>query len=536
MKFVIGMLALILVLQGVSAAITFTGFPSTISQTSNSFSFTISGAENLTVDIGTNMGDISLTKKVNGTNVNVSYDISGYDFELLENFYYINVTATNITSGENDTKTTYFEADYCGNVYDSTLDKAELEIEITDLAVLHGFGEDSRWYPFDTVLVEIEVRNEGDWDLENIELEWAIYTESGTKIMDGEEDSFYLDEGDEEEFSFEIKLEDEIEEAAEEGNVILYVKATGKIDDGDAGDYDGDKICTFDKDDAKVVASKDFVIPVNLKINEQSVERDSYYESKLPCTSTVSIRGDVFNIGTNRQRDLELEIYNKELGLLKTFEFDKINSFDSEKFEYLFTIPENMTEGNYHIRLSVYDEDEDYFESRDDDNSVVYISFKIEGNCKDTTNYVAPTVNANLETEAKAGNEMNISTTIFNQNKETEIYTLMAEGFEDWAVLNSVKPTVIAVDGETSKQVTFDFSIKNSVSGKNTFNILVYKNDELIATQPVEVEVSKSQVTQEIGDFFKNETVQIIGIVVLDIILVLIIIFVVRKLVKKRKN
>lgn len=523
---------LVLTLGLTSAFSASTNGTTNLAQSDGSFTLTITGSIGEVIsynisDLNDGKGNkITFTPQSNSLNTSVSnsttinYALGDFYFSLGQTYS----TTINVTNGTNTQSLTFSfkETDYCG----STKTIGSLDLEIEDVQVISGFGEDDDfWYLMDEVEVEVTVTNDGNYDMSDITLEWALYTSGNKKISEDEVDEFDLDEDDDTTLTFTITLNEDIEEF-DGKNAILYIRAIGKIDDSDSSN-DGENTCVTEKISSDVITSDNFVVLNNFEINDiESVEE--LVEGTFSCGSQVTLRGEAWNIGEDDEDEVSLEIYSKELGVHEEVELGDIDAYDSSEFSFTFNVPENLDEKNYRISFEVYDEDNDLFENKEDDKSVFYKYFTVTGNCK----IVKPEVSAKLETEAIAGKEMIIKSSVTNKGTTPVTYTIVAENYEAFGKLESITPEVVALQAGETKEIEFKFSLNKEALGENSFNIVVNQNNKAAEIQPVLVTIEKS--TFSVSDVIKNKNAQIAGIVLLNVILVLAIVLVARKILKRK--
>jgi hypothetical protein len=527
------MFALVLLLGLTSAAISVDPSSKVLSQEDGSFNITITGDSNETVTLS--VGDITNSENsyiidfevpssvvLNSENgytaeATVTYDIqSGFDFEFTKEYS----TTIEVKGSSNETVEISFEE--TGFCYDND-DKANLVLEIEDVKVANGFGdEDDFWYLMDEIEFELTLEPRA-YDIDSVEIEWAIYNTAGKKIDDGDLSVSDIDEDDEETITFSVTLDSDIEDFEDE-NAVIYVRAVGKIDDKDSS-YDGDKSCEWTSREVEVVTDDDFVIPANILVNE---ENDIFQYITAPCGETVTVSFDVWNIGEDNQDDVSVEIYSKSLEVYKKFDFDEIEAFENEEIVYEFVVPQEMDEGKRSLTIEVFDEDGDLFENGEDDESIVYLYLNVEGNCK----LVEPGISAVLEGEAVSGEEIAVVSTVTNNEDSQMTYTVVADGFEVWAELSSINPEIVLLEAGESRNVTFNFKAKDDIEGEKFFNIQTLTDGRIAGTQAVSMNVLKKGF--DFKDYLTRENLQIAGIVLLNLVLIIAIIIVTRKILKRK--
>lgn len=531
--FTIAMFAIIL-FSGLASAVTFESGVRTIDQTSGTFTVTIKSTvdETVTVSVDTitknsktitfDSQDIVLTANV-AQDVTISYTVeSGFDFDFSDG----QVTSTIKTTGANAATQTvkFVESSYCGSVEN----EGDLRVTIEDVSVKEGFGDDDDYfYAQDTIEVELNIDNKGSWDIENIEIEWEMYNDNGEKIMDGDEDDIDLDEGDDETIDVKIKLDEDIEDIIGK-EVTFYFKVQGDIDDNKAEDLDGKATCDYAKSKSIEVRDEDFVIVDDLHFNDKEVIDIA---QTFSCGEQVTVTGKIYNIGSDDLDETYLEIDSSSLDLYKKLEWDEIDSGDSETFSYTFSIPKETEEKTYKLRFEVLDEDKDVFENKEDDKSTRTIQFKVEGNCK----VVEPKMAIKpLDVLPKSGEEFKVTTTITNMNDKNALYTLNADGFQEWATLKDLSSEAITLASGESKEVTFTMVAKKDAVGDKYFNIEVIEGAQTVLSQSVSVTVEESSALGNVEDLFNKKNLQIGGIVLLNLILLVAIILVARKILSKK--
>jgi len=395
-----------------------------------------------------------------------------------------------------------------------TANDAELKVNIRDISVLSGFGDDNEWLPLDEVEVEIRVENDGKYDVDDISLEWGIVgddLDDDWVVEFDEIDEFNLKDGDEDSFTITFRIdEDDLDMDLEDivGNDYnLVVRATGTIDDSDADALDGAKNCAADFESVSVQDERDFVIVDNIQMEEAL--------DTVACGTIVHLTADVWNIGDD-QDDVYVVIYNKELGVNEEVEVGDIDAFDKEEISFGFQIPEGMKEQWYTLKFTVYDEDNDVYQNDyDDEDSVTDFSLKVQGNCA----LPQATMTASLESGGKAGKSMVVRATITNPGKELTIYSISAKGYETWASAVSVEPNTLILENQQTGEVLLTIGVNANVAGDKLFNVEVYSEGELVLSQPVSVSVQKAFIP--IGNELLTGLIIAISVVLLVIIIVL---------------
>lgn len=535
--FAMAVLMIAMTLGLASAALSASGIPSELSQESSSFTINVIGNESESVnvhieDIVNNQilsVDFSfpgvLTLDENGTaQAVINYTVQE-EFELTKD-YSTTLRLNGTDSGEKTYNLNFEETDYCLNVDN----RAGIDLEIEDVNVISGYGdENDYWYLMDEIEVEvlIEPRN---YDIEDVEIEWVLYTTDGVKIDDGDSSVSDIDRRDEETTTFTFKLDSSIDDFDRE-DAILYVRAIGYIDDRDSS-YDGNKSCSSERIDADVNTRDDFVIVTDLKFTDgvgfdsNDIAFDEY--NVISCDEQVSFTGEIWNIGEDDQDDIRIEIYSRGLEVYEELEYNSIDAFDSEDFTYTFEVPSDLEANVYPLTIEVFDEDNDLFENEEDDESIKTILFQIEESCV----IEDPTVTAEIIGESEAGEEITVKTYIRNNNNRDADFIITTEGLESWATLSNIEPRMFTLGAGEAKEVEITFVAKKDSVGEHTFEIKTLIDGDNEFSQPASINVEEGAF--DIQDYMTKENLQIGAIVLLNLILLIAIIVVARKILKKK--
>ncbi|HNZ51805.1 MAG TPA: putative S-layer protein [Candidatus Pacearchaeota archaeon] len=515
--------ALVFLIGFSSATISLTSPVTTLSQSSGSFDFTVSSDQNETIDLSipsisdgsghTIIFSLSSEQITIDTSVEdsvlitVDYVVeSGFNFQF-EKTYTAKLNATGSVSGE-ATKAFNFE----GSSFCEFSNQGNLKVTVKDIKVTSdSFGKDNKWFVFDTVEVKVEIRNSGREDIEDVVLEWGLYNTQSKKwtIEVDEEDEFDIDKGDRESITIKFKLDDSMDEDLEDlskGKYIFYVRATGEIADGT---HEGESTCASDSKEGELMLEKNFVVLYNLKAPEVS-----------QCGSEAHISGDVWNIGSKDQEDIYLKIYNRELGIDEEIQIGDLDSFESTDFDLILQLPEDIVEKAYYLTITVYNEDNKVYKNKDDKESKSSLQLNVQGNCA----VAKASVTAVLESGGQAGKEMIVKATIKNTGKKTSSYSLNVGGYTGWASSATLDKSSLTLNAGQSEDVLLTFNVKRDALGNNLFTLDVLSGNELIVSQPVQVEITKKKFSLFGGNLFSGENKYVWGIGLLNLILIILII------------
>ena len=466
------------------------------------------------------------------SSVTVNYNVS--DPNSYFNFFDSYSTTLNLNgpdSSSNSYTLNLQDSDFCEGV--SNINNI-LTIDQPDFKLVNGYGDTDNWYLLNNMSASVDVQNNNNnYDLRNVKVEWALYTADGNKIDGDTLSTFSLNSGDDKTVKIDFQLDrnfKRIDDAG--GNVYLYVKATGTVRDTSTNsNINGEKICSFNQNPSLsyVETGDDFVIPSDVTLNGNLVDSNSISTNTLSCDSTVNIAGNLYNIGNNDQDSGSyLLVYNQELGINKEIQIGSLNSFESQAFSTSFTIPKTAEEKTYQLQLRVYKDNNDIYENSQNDEAIKNIYFKVQGNCQ----IADPNVNVNLESsEVVSGKDMVVKVTVKNEDSKNATFSVSANGFSSWATLKTVDPENFILQPAEPKDVYLTFALKDSSAGDQQFNLLVTGNGDVLVNQPVSVTVQQGSA---LNNLFQNTNWELWGIIILNVILLIAIIIVARRVLKRR--
>jgi len=408
--------------------------------------------------------------------------------------------------------------DFCsiefGDLDSNLSNEGDLKVTIKDVKN-NGMGEDDEWYPSDSIDVEVKVENDGNDDIDNIVLEWGLWSEETDEwvIEITEEDDFDLGDGKDNTVTFTMDLYDDLNvdlEDLEDGNYVLYVRAVGEVDD------DNDtETCEFDSEDVTVLVSDELVI-----LNDLMVTGTPF------CGSTVQITADILNIGSEDQEGVYIEIYNAELGILETAEVGDIDAFEDNVLDFEFTIPSNTAEKRYYLSIDVYNEDDDIYENENDDESKYSVALDVSGNCNKVSNAA---IYASLESGGKAGGELEIKATITNNDDSQQTFTISLADYSTWAELVSIEPEEVTLSPGASKDVIITLNVNSDAEENQNLNVVLTSDNGESTSQPLAVTVEKGFSFS--GMFGDNAYLW--GIALVNIVLIVVIVIVAVKATRR---
>lgn len=470
--------------------------PSTLSASTTPYTYTLTASP----EDGLELGSYTMSLTLNSTNASDS-----------------TISALNTIKFD-------FTSDFC-----DINNSGELEISGIELNVVDGFGsDDDYWYPFDEVEIVFDVENTGDWDIRDIAVDICVYDNTKGKCviderdMDLSDDKFDIDYKDNEvtvKATYTVDPND-----LTEGNTdyTVFIKATGQINDRDSLLHDKENTCAGSSADIEIRTDESFVIINNFDLPDV-----------VQCGETFTVSADVWNIGDSKidQEDIFVYVYIEELKIAQTIDLDDISSMSRKTIDVEFTIPSGSTAKTYPIKFEAYDRekfsDRDVYINSEDDEAIYTAYIPVVCSSSPTASGIT-SISASLDSEAKAGEELVISSVITSNMNTAESFIVSPINYDSWATLSSVSERVITLPSGASKEVVFKFNVNSDVSGQQTFSIETRAGDKVSVK---EVAVNIAPKASLFSGFGENGTIWIIGIV--NVVLILLIIIVAVKLSRR---
>lgn len=394
------------------------------------------------------------------------------------------------------------------------------DLTIDDLDVDNaGEGDDDEWFPLDEIEITVDVENtHQDDEVEDVIVEIFVYdgTEDVTNDFDFEDEKIDLGdvrEDDTETATFNLnELPTDINEGTYELRVLVY------------SDNDEETHCVSDV----------FEFTVDREFNDAVIAKDGDISSSVEAETgeQVTLSFNVYNIGEDEEDEVLVQLFNSELGLNELVHLENLDSGDKEEVTYLIRVPENAVEKTYFLDVITYFQYDDgdilstssYDENSDDDLEETYrINLRVIDTTPETPEL---TIDAQLMSEAKVGEDLVVEVTLENDGDEEQTFIISAEAFESWAELDDIEPQVLTIDAGDSETTTITFT--PTEAGTKTFRVVASAAGMEDVKQTISVNVSEDEsfFSNLFSGFAEGSAVSylIAGIILLLVVIVIVLI------------
>jgi hypothetical protein len=225
---------------------------------------------------------------------------------------------------------------------------------------------------------------------------------------------------------------------------------------------------------------------------------------------------------------------NSELGInLEDVIDGDFDAGDNSKAIFTFDVPEDATEKTYVLLMETYydyDDDDESYDRKSDDTfrAILRVS-----DCAPVGSNAA--VSATLQSGGMAGENLVVRATVANAGSSQATYTLSLSGYADWANSATADVSTFTLNAEQSREVLVTLAVKDDASGQKSFNLDLVSGTNSVLSQPVTVtiEARKSLFSGITGSVIGGNNFYLWGIVLLNVILVVAIIFVAVRLLRR---
>ncbi len=386
------------------------------------------------------------------------------------------------------------------------------------------FGQSNKWFPLENIQTQIEVKNNGNQDITNIEVDWGLWDNLKNQwvIRPTSENTFSLNHGNTRtltvSFNIDKSLDVDLSSLRNGDHYKLYATATGNINNASLTNT---QTCALYSKGASIVIESDFAILKNLNV-----------PSLVQCGSAQQITSEVWNIGSSDQNNVSVSIYDKGNKFVnQRVIVGDINSFGKKPLSLTFNVPKSTDEGTYYLIFDVRKQDGNIFQNNFNSAlSEFTIPFTVQGGCSLQSQV---SLTASIASGGQAGSPLVVKTTITNTGTNTRTYSVGTEGFETWASKASVDQNLITLNAGQSKDVLITFNVnKDASAGSQTFSVDLASNGQTL-TQPVSVQITSPPGFLGITGNVISGNGLLWGLAVLILILIVVIIVVAVRVARK---
>ena len=451
--------------------------------------------------------------------VNISLDSIASTVKFGTYAYTLSVFAQNSSnSAQNETKTASFNfiKSFC------KLGAMGTNLSINGVDITNeGEGDESEWMTLDQITVDVEVRNEGDTDISDVNVEIALYDSSGNDVT-GDLDFISTDEdqvdlgkindGDKDTATFQFVVSSDLADDDYKLAVKAYSKKSGigeeKVcadtsPDLDTSTYQAIKVSRQDDDGKRIGFDNIRFSPV-----------------EASCGDTIDVSFDAVNVGDEDQDQVKVSLSNKELGVNQSLELKGgLDQGDSESVSFTFEVPQGMADKTYTFDLfAQYDYNKGTYRQELDDAKKV--SFKVFGCSPVSTTTSSGVLVTATSSEATAGQALTVTANIKNTGSSSASFVVDATGYNSWASKATLSERVLNLAAGESRDVTITLDVNSGVSGAQTFNVVTLAGQNT-NSKTVSVNVAAAE-----GFSFGagNTLLWVIGAINLVLVIVIIIV------------
>ena len=370
--------------------------------------------------------------------------------------------------------------------------------------------ENDEFYPKESIDVEVEVENRYDESLDVV-VEAALYDLSDDEIVVDSEKDFELDEDEERTVTLSLTVPANINE---KHHYAVFVKA---YEDGNEEEQ-----CKEDE----------IGIEIKRKSHSLVFENVSLAEQKSSCGSTNKISIKLTNVGRHEE-EIKLNVKSSQLFLdwSRLLTLDKGDSYTGE---VIFTVPSNITEGNYSIVVEAYYEyEEGIYES------VIrkYLTLEVKGNCLPLP-YKDVSFSLEQVSEAFSGMEFTIKVTVKNTGNVKTNYTVDVKEFEEWATLQEISKKTLVLEPDQQEDIYVKLQAKEDVVGMHTLKVII-GFDNVMKEETLNVEVKKTtkpaSSIQVASFIIKQNLLWFVLVILLALCVIVLSVFVVKQTKGRRE-
>lgn len=370
----------------------------------------------------------------------------------------------------------------------------------------------------ETITIRVEVDND-DTDDHDFVVKAMLYDATDHKKLETvESDEVNIDDDNSEtiELDLEIPTDKNIDE---DNDFVLLVKA---FEDGNENEF-----CDDNTDDI-------LDIKIEVPSHKLVIEDASLTPSQVQCGQTVTASVDVKNVGSSNEKRVRLGVREPTLNInvfSDTFELEEVGEDDEASRTLTFQVPGDAKTGTYTVEAIA--------ESGTAPKASELLNLQVT--CEVPVTQVSVTT-PSTTLKVSQGSSLNLPLSILNNAKSTKTFTIESRPIGDFADTETQEITLTA--GEEGS-LTFVLNVKSDASpGSKTVLVTVKEAESLVTSKSVSVLVESKAppitggvvVTNNIAKLFGGSKNAAIFFIIADILLVIIALYVLVLIFRKRKQ
>jgi hypothetical protein len=372
--------------------------------------------------------------------------------------------------------------------------------------------------PGDRMAIEVTVDNIGDDDVRT-QVEAFLFSDK-SEVANAASKTINIEDGNDEEFKFELQIPLDSRKIDEDDDFTLYVKA-------------------FDDNNEKLNCVQED-IPINIELASRKVIFDKQNTRFLPaaatCGDTVLANVHVINIGSKDNNQVSISLFSQELGISHVSDIFEIEKFSSdedndETRQFSIKVPKNIIGRTYQFTTTV---------NYEGGSKTTAMPLEIVS-CDSPTLLVqqgktlARVIPVDAHLFAIQGSIISIPVKVLNEQttKESFIVTLTSLG-----ELGSTTQKFITLNPDQESTLFLDLQVHEDTTPViHTAIIEVRLEGVVVASETVAVEVIEKELERRessITTLFYN--VPLAAWIIIDLIVIGVLVIIITTLVKNRKH
>jgi len=414
-------------------------------------------------------------------------------------------------------------------------------LALSNIDIKNNDGDDLEWNPLDNIEIKVEVENNGDDTISGVYTEIGLIDSKGKNIVadllnlsDKKISIGSLSDGKTKSVKYIFQVPADFKE--ESYSLVFKAYKSGK-EAANCSSFSSDLDSGYFQEitGTRQTDEKKQVVVSNIQVSPEGV---------VGCGDKIQISADVTNIGdTDYEDQIKVTLYNQALKLdTEQILRGDLNQGDTESVDFAFDIPADAAEKTYTLEFRTYYDynSGDSYGITSSDKFVQTVTVK--GNCAaspTTTSKLQISAELDSETpEAIAGKQVMVKSTLKNTGTTSSAYTISVYGNSAWSSLVSIQPETISLNAGESREVSIILNIDSAAQGDQEFTIKATPTGSSTGTVEQRVALTISQSSAQFGsiaDHLKKNWF-IYMIVLVNVVLIIAIILVIKRMVSPRKR